>query len=204
MSEDPPHPRGLGHSVKSIFRPRSRNHRSDTKAGTTTPTTLLGITTESLHLNSTTDAARTSSNDLSQVPPDTGSPVDEPTTVASKTPLWDQAVSEFREKCKAEYEKLKLPAGKVEYEEFGLSEGGIEFENSILNKKLPEAFQDEAGHSNHAIIRRLKSWLPALGSAKGLAMTLARLDPNQLAPYIVAGSFFAVEVGSIFRTLVCG
>ena len=145
-----------------------------------------------------TDAAETSSNNPSLVPPATDSLVDEPTTVAPKTPLWDQAVFEFREECKAEYEKLKLPARKDEYDELGLSKDGVEFENSILNKTLPEAFREEAGHSKHEIIRRLKTWLPALGDAKGLAMTLARLDPNQLAPYVIAGSFFAVEVSSIF------
>ena len=192
-----------------ILPTHARNHRPNTEASTTSPTTLFN-TTQPLHVGSTTiqtadtDAARTSSNDLNLVPPATDSQVDEPTTVASETPLWDQAVFEFREECKAEYEKLKLSARKDEYDELGLSKDGIEFANSILNTTLPEAFQEEAGHSKHEIIQRLKSWLPALGDAKGLAMTLARLDPNQLAPYIIAGSFFAVEVGSIFRILVCG
>ena len=136
--------------------------------------------------------------------PTTDALVDEPTPVAPNTPLWDQAVCEFREKCKAEYQKLKFPASKDDYDELGLSKNGIEFTNSILNKTLPEVFQEEVGHSKHEIIRRLKSWLPALGNAKALAMTLERLDPNQLAPYIIAGSFFAVEVGSIFPILVCG
>ena len=193
--------------LKSIL---ARNHRPGTEASITSPTTSFNTSTQSLHLGPTTiqradtNAAQTSSNNPSLLPPATDSLVDEPTTVALKTPLWDQAVFEFREECKAEYEKLKLSARKDEYDELGLSKDGIEFENSILNRTLPEAFQEEAGHSKHEIIRRLKSWLPVLGDAKGLAMTLARLDPNQLAPYIIAGSFFAVEVGSIFRILVGG
>lgn len=209
MSNVPPSSQGLRQRLKSVLPSRSRDKRPDAGTSKNTPTAPTGTTAGPLGLSSTavqkpdTNAARTSSKNVSQVAPNPEPPVHKPEFVASKTPLWDQAVSDFRYQRKDEYEKLKLPAGKVEYEELGLSEGGIEFENSILNKELPEAFQEEAGHSNHASIRRLKSWLPALGAAKGLAMTLARLDPNQLAPYIVAGSFFAVEVGSIFCTPYC-
>lgn len=138
------------------------------------------------------------SNDIGQPRSETNLRVDESATVASKTPLWDLAVSKFRENCKEEYEQLRLPAGKAEYEDLGLSEGGIKFEDCILNKRLPDAFQEEPDHTNHATIQRLKRWLPTIGNTKGLAMTLARLDPNQLAPYIVAGSFFAIEVSSSF------
>lgn len=108
-------------------------------------------------------------------------------------------MNKFREKCKTNYEKFKLPAGKTKYEELGLSQGGIEFENSILNNKLPEAFQEKAGHSHHAFLRRLQSLLPNVRATKVVTMTLARLDPNQLAPYIVAGPFFAIEIGLTFR-----
>lgn len=147
-----------------------------------------------------TDTARKSNNDSNAaLPNDIGSPVDHPTDVASKTPIWDQAGKEFREKCKADYEKLKFPAGKTEYEELGLSERGIEFENSILNKKPPEAFKEEERHSHHAVLRRLRGWIPFVISTRVVAMTLARLDPHQLAPYIVAGAFFFIEVGLTFQ-----
>ena len=195
------------HKVKSILCFRARNHPSDTEPSTITPGNRFDTTTDPLLSSTITQAADTdapaSSHHLSQVPPATDSLADEPTTVVSQTPLWDQTLSEFRKQCKNEYKELMLPGGKEEYERLGLSEGGTQFEDSILNKKLPEIFQEEAGLSSHAIIRRLKSWLPALGAAKGLAMTLARLDPHHLAPYIVAGSFFAVEVGSVFRALFC-
>ena len=196
--------------VKSIFRSQLRNKQRESASTIKSFRNSLKLASRSsaefANTKASLDLVPTAVQDfnssrignaLDEKSSDSELPAPETKSVASKTPLWDQAVSAFRENCPDEYSKLKFPVKKLEYDQLGLS---VEFENSILNKKLPEAFQDDTSHVNHAIIRRLKNWLPALGSAKSLAMTVAKLDPHQLAPYIVAGSFFAVEVSSITST----
>lgn len=56
---------------------------------------------------------------------------------------------------------------------------------------------DQAGPSENpqtAWVSRCKARLPALSAVKSLAVRLSTLDPHGLAPYIVTGSFVAIEV----------
>jgi hypothetical protein len=48
-----------------------------------------------------------------------------------------------------------------------------------------------------------KKILPALGFAKPLIVAIARLDPHQIAPWVVAGVFFALEVPHSSVRLYC-
>lgn len=202
MSDQPSRYRAVGHRVKSLFRPQedlptiSTNKVVPKKSAAVTLQPTKSSSTEIQRLNDN-DVPNAFCDDHGEMSTKAELLLHETEWAASKTPLWDQAVSDFRAKHSDEYEELMLPTTKTEYDELELSNRESTFEQSILNKELPDAFREERS-SQHAYVRRLKSWLPALGAAKGLAMTLARLDPYQMAPYIVAGAFFAIEVGPFF------
>ena len=46
----------------------------------------------------------------------------------------------------------------------------------------------------HILGMKVKRLLPAIGYIKPLVTTIAKLDPHQIAPYVCAGVFFALEV----------
>ena len=64
-----------------------------------------------------------------------------------------------------------------------------------MNGKLDSkpASKSELG----AFSARIKLILPTLGAAKAFTMTLARVDPQGVAPLVCAGAFFALEVSPL-------
>lgn len=45
-----------------------------------------------------------------------------------------------------------------------------------------------------ALLQRAKAILPSLGSTRALSMAAAKGDPHGIAPYVVAGTFFVIDV----------
>ena len=99
-----------------------------------------------------------------------------------KAQLWIQAAASFKKDMTEDYKQLEIP---------NRYDGFVKL---VLEQSLPDTLQVAEKKVNNVYVRRLKEWLPALGTVKTLSMTLATLDPHKLAPYIVAGSFFLVEV----------
>lgn len=111
--------------------------------------------------------------------------LDDPAPVPpTKAPIWSAAVLDFRTVLSDEYAQLETPGSEVG------------FDKLVLDQRLPQTLEAVEAKSNNMYVRRLKEWLPALDSTKDFSMTLAGLDPHKLAPYIVAGSFFVIEVRS--------
>jgi hypothetical protein len=196
--QDKPHVASAPSSVKSSIRKGYTNVKSKFSSKQKADTSVASSGSD--HGAKTTGQTSTSGHESSPSPPHTvnntgnrpppGPEKHDDTQarpVASQSPRWDQAVAEF-ERNSAE---LKLPETKAEYDALAIPGRSIAFEQSILSSSLPDIFAGKVDKRNHAFVRRLQGWLPGM---KTLGMTLSRLDPHHLAPYIVAGSFFVVEV----------
>ena len=116
-------------------------------------------------------------------------------TSLSKAPIWTETLSRFEADNKDDYDLLALIHREMAGSVTGTSQP-IDFVTPITLNKPERKVQ-------HAFATRLKAYLPSLAASKAILTTFARLDPHQLAPYIVAGLFFAIEVSVIvfFKTV---
>ena len=52
----------------------------------------------------------------------------------------------------------------------------------------------ESKPESKALLLRAKAILPSLSTTRVVAMTIANVDPHKIAPYVVAGTFFIIDV----------
>jgi hypothetical protein len=105
-------------------------------------------------------------------------------TSSNKAPLWSEALSRFMKDHNDEYQILETI----------LSSGAVQRFNSLVDIPTPKELQKDQDKVQHEFILRMKRYLPSLNAVKLVLTTFARLDPHEVAPYIVAGSFFVIEV----------
>jgi hypothetical protein len=105
-------------------------------------------------------------------------------TSSNKAPLWSEALSRFMKDHNDEYQILKTILNGDALQRF----------NSLVDTPTPKELQKDQSKVPHEFILRMKRYLPSLNAVKLVLTTFARLDPHQVAPYIVAGSFFVIEV----------
>lgn len=99
-------------------------------------------------------------------------------------PCLEKAVQTFKEEHKDWYKAL------------------FEDENLVLNMAqadalshmaVPEGLQETMGRIQ-TFIRKSQTYLPSLGNVQALAMGLSRLDPHGIAPLVLTGVFFVIQV----------
>lgn len=92
----------------------------------------------------------------------------------SKTPIWEKAVLSLKAQSIEAYSKLEL-------------------DGQQLNESEPDIV---AASDISLDVRTTKArrWLPHIAALKPIATSLACIDPYQIAPLVVAGAFFAIEV----------
>ncbi len=74
------------------------------------------------------------------------------------------------------------------------------FENvsTPKNDKVSSLFElSESKPESKALLLRAKAILPSLGTTRAVAMTIANVDPHKIAPFMVAGTFFIVDVSGL-------
>lgn len=99
-------------------------------------------------------------------------------------PCLEKAIQTFKEEHKDWYKAL------------------FEDENLILNMAkadtlshmaVPEGLQETMGRIQ-TFIRKSQTYLPSLGNVQALAMGLSRLDPHGIAPLVLTGVLFVIQV----------
>ena len=110
-------------------------------------------------------------------------PAAPPFVEPSPTPLWGIAVDSL------------VALARVNFEEtfFGLIEHDLKNAEAYLNTSTHHS-QLKITPSN-AYVERIKMLTPIIASAKPVAMAIAGFDPHKIAPYVVAGAFFLIELG---------
>ena len=75
------------------------------------------------------------------------------------------------------------------------------FENvsTPKNDKLRRLLElSESKPESKFLLERAKAILPSLGTTRAVAMTITNIDPHKVAPYIVAGAFFIIDVSDYY------
>jgi hypothetical protein len=110
-----------------------------------------------------------------------------PLLYSKNAPIWNQTLPKFQEDYANEYAFLVAGIGKND-------KACIQNWNGLFDPKVPQKLSDhKPGEQSHAIVQRVKRYLPSLSLVKGVTMTFAAMDPHKTAPYICAGVFFAIE-----------
>ncbi|KAJ4347238.1 uncharacterized protein N0V89_011177 [Didymosphaeria variabile] len=66
--------------------------------------------------------------------------------------------------------------------------------NIPTNDQIESLFKsNEHNPESKVLLLRVKAALPSLSAVRGVAMTIANVDPHKIAPYVVAGSFFLLD-----------
>ncbi|KAL1595121.1 hypothetical protein SLS60_009808 [Paraconiothyrium brasiliense] len=67
--------------------------------------------------------------------------------------------------------------------------------NIPTNDQIESLFQsNDHNPESKVLLLRVKAVLPSLSAVRGVAMTIANVDPHKIAPYVVAGSFFLFDI----------
>jgi len=67
--------------------------------------------------------------------------------------------------------------------------------SSPTNDRVERFFHlDEHNQETNVLLLRAKAVLPSVATVRAVAMTIANVDPHKVAPYVVAGSFFVLDV----------
>ena len=106
---------------------------------------------------------------------------------SEKTPMWNEAVEEWKKKTdRKDINKLKaMTAGMGKIMEGGTSDTGA---GDWLTKL------ETADKTPKQIAARLKRWQPILNSVRGIAMAAAAFDPYKIAPIVCASIFGGLDV----------
>ena len=97
--------------------------------------------------------------------------------------MWHKALNSLQEKYPDKYEALDKIIKNVGTPENNKVSGLFE-----LSESKPES---------KALLLRAKAILPSLGTTRAVAMTIANVDPHKIAPYVVAGTFFIIDVSVV-------
>jgi hypothetical protein len=104
----------------------------------------------------------------------------------SKAPIWTKTLSTFEAENKDDYDVLVAIHQEIA--------NSVADASQPINFVTPNTLIKPENKVQHALITRLKGYLPSLAASKAILTTFARLDPHQIAPYLVAGLFFVIEV----------
>ncbi|KAI0180788.1 hypothetical protein GGR52DRAFT_521662 [Hypoxylon sp. FL1284] len=97
-------------------------------------------------------------------------------------PTWNAAVEKWQTENPEQYAEL----GKIIMSDKG-GDSTLKRVDELLHFK-PSA------NSSHQTTARLKRWLPSLAAVRGIAMSVAALDPNKIAPVVCASIFFSIDI----------
>lgn len=191
----------------NTLRPGSANHnsRSQSPMSASSQVSSAAIASETDHELTgqpvpPLDVPQSAENVAAQnmtTPVDQASTCMDPSAKASlnKTSIWTETLSRFEADNKNDYDLLALIHREMA--------GNVTDTSQPIDFVTPITLKEPEHQVQHAFVTRLKAFLPSLAASKAVLTTFARLDPHQLAPYLVAGLFFAIEVSVIafFTTL---
>ena len=102
---------------------------------------------------------------------------------SSCAPMWHKALNSLQEEYPDKYEALDTI----------FKNGG-----TTENNRMSGLFElSESKPESKALLLRAKAVLPSLGTTRAVAMTIANVDHHKIAPYVVAGTFFIIDVSGV-------
>lgn len=113
-------------------------------------------------------------------------PDDDKLWYSEKTPVWNQAVEEWRKAHREDFDKFKARTAGPDKNvtESGPSDNAGDW----LTELKP------ADKTPRQAAARLKRWQPVLSSLRGIAMAAAAFDPHKIAPIVCATIFGGLDV----------
>ena len=95
------------------------------------------------------------------------------------------------------YEALKT-LQRNDPEKYKVLDKVLENVSTPKNDEVSELYElGESKPESKALLLRAKAILPSLGTTRAVAMTIANVDPHKIAPYVVAGAFFIIDVSGL-------
>lgn len=105
-----------------------------------------------------------------------------PSLSSKNAKIWNQALQHFQQNHEKKYGWLVAGIGRDD-------KTCIQKWNGLFDPVVPQKLNNES----HAV-QGAQRWLPTLGLLRSVGLVVTRLDPHQVAPYVVAGVFFSIEV----------
>ena len=101
----------------------------------------------------------------------------------SRAPLWHEVLIELEKQDADKFDVLNKIVGNT---------------SSLKANQVSNLFEpSESKPESNALLLRAKAILPSLGTPRVVAMSIASIDPHHLAPMVVAGAFFIIEVSAL-------
>ena len=83
-------------------------------------------------------------------------------------------------------------------ERYDILDKVLENVSTPKNDEFRRLFElSESKPESKALLLRAKAVLPSVGTTRAVAMTVANVDPHKIAPYMVAGIFFIIDVSGL-------
>ena len=87
---------------------------------------------------------------------------------------------------------------KNDPEKYKVLDKVLENVSTPKNDEVSKLYElSESKPESKALLLRAKAILPSLSTTRVVAMTIANMDPHKIAPYVVAGTFFIIDVSGL-------